>query len=259
MGDYDTNTDKDRAYRDEQILRRLYFDEGLSVGDIAKACDCDDTTVYRWMGKFGIDTDSNKPYRNEDTLRNLYHEKRLSLAEVAKECDCTVSTIVRWMDKFGIGRRNRSESHISDKRLLDEEWLREKYHGEMMSITDISELLGLSRMPVYRALERFDIETHSRGYKVETIHPGFMLHNQGYEIAYAHYYDENGNQRQDRLRLHRLLAVSEHGFDTVCDMEVHHKNNVPWDNRPDNLELMSKVEHATHHFEGRGGLQPWQG
>jgi|GEM_PF-3600453 len=51
------------------------------------------------------------------------------------------------------------------------------------------------------------------------------------------------------VKVHRLLAVSEFGFDAVTDKVVHHKNDIPWDNRPENLEPMGRAEHTAHHRE----------
>jgi len=48
---------------------------------------------------------------------------------------------------------------------------------------------------------------------------------------------------------HRLIAVAEHGFDAVCDKVVHHKNRIPWDNRPENLEVMDQDKHMKVHWE----------
>lgn len=46
---------------------------------------------------------------------------------------------------------------------------------------------------------------------------------------------------------HRLLAVSEFGFDAVSENDVHHINGVEWDNRPNNLELMPHGDHRAYH------------
>lgn len=51
----------------------------------------------------------------------------------------------------------------------------------------------------------------------------------------------------DSVLVHRLMMVAKHGFDALDGMHVHHKNEIRWDNRPSNLELMTPSEHATHH------------
>lgn len=55
----------------------------------------------------------------------------------------------------------------------------------------------------------------------------------------------------DTVRVHRLLAVSEYGLSELKGKEVHHKNGIKWDNRPENLEIMTKEEHASHHLNNR--------
>lgn len=52
-----------------------------------------------------------------------------------------------------------------------------------------------------------------------------------------------------QVYVHRLVAVAEHGFDDVSNAIVHHKNGVPWDNRPENLEVMTQSEHVRRHHK----------
>jgi len=49
--------------------------------------------------------------------------------------------------------------------------------------------------------------------------------------------------------IHRLVAVAEHGYESVDGKIVHHKNGVPWDNRPENIELLTVAEHNRKHQE----------
>lgn len=55
------------------------------------------------------------------------------------------------------------------------------------------------------------------------------------------------NSEKTYLKVSRLLAISEYGFDEVCGKVVHHKNGIPWDDRPSNIELMTQSEHMSHH------------
>ena len=52
-----------------------------------------------------------------------------------------------------------------------------------------------------------------------------------------------------QVSIHRLLAVSEYGFDTVANKEIHHKNGIKWDNRPNNIEPLTTREHRQVHAE----------
>jgi hypothetical protein len=56
-------------------------------------------------------------------------------------------------------------------------------------------------------------------------------------------------EKRDRVRIHRLLAVAKFGFDSIKGKIVHHKSHIPWDNRPKNIELMTKSEHQSYHRE----------
>jgi hypothetical protein len=51
--------------------------------------------------------------------------------------------------------------------------------------------------------------------------------------------------------VHRLQAVAELGIDATRGKHVHHVNEIPWDNRIDNLELMTPAEHGRHHASQR--------
>lgn len=108
-----------------------------------------------------------------------------------------------------------------------------------LSVGEIAEIYGVTPPTIRRNAKNLEIDAN-----VYTVHelPYLRTNNYGHEVI-QHCY--NGNRY--RFYLHRLLAVSEHGFDRVKDNVVHHTNHIPWDNRPDNIELMQFGKHSSLH------------
>lgn len=82
--------------------------------------------------------------------------------------------------------------------------------------------------------------------------PPFGHSTRGYE-----WWQHNPKEGENyKVYVHRLLAVSEYGYESVKDKSVHHRNGIVWDNRPENIEVMSPEEHAKLHspdmLKGRG-------
>lgn len=144
---------------------------------------------------------------------------------------------------------NSSDSLISE---LEYPWrheglMRRLYVEEKMSQTEIADRLGCAPSTVVNWLDEHDIETRS-------ISEGQVV-RYGTENCASYLPRKNGTVEWNttidgtsyRVYVHRLLAVAKYGFDAVVDHEVHHKNHVPWDNRPSNIELLTKSEHSSHH------------
>lgn len=191
--------------------------------------------------------DKDRPWRDAEVLEYLYHDEGLTQSEVADVLDTVQTTVQRWMNKHDIDARSRSEANISDERLLDEDWLREQYSDNGRTAYDIADDLGCSKTAVLRAIHRADIEPHSQAVHKKTIHPTFDLHHDGYVRVTSHDYVDGELANTDQIRLHRLLAVAEYGFEAVQEKDVHHVNHIPWDNRPENIELPTRAEHKRHH------------
>ena len=130
----------------------------------------------------------------------------------------------------------------TEKPYKDKELLRRLYWDEKMSTKEISEEFGCSSGTVSAWLNKHDIETRTAGETIrlkQTEKPlKLSLSTWGHvEIYHAH----------EAIAIHRIMAVAEWGFDAVCGMVVHHKNHIPWDNRIENLELLTSGEHTIHH------------
>lgn len=133
------------------------------------------------------------PWRDEELLRELYLDEGYSTEQMASGWDCGTTTIINWMDRYGIERRS---------------WREAGKHS-------------------WGAPPGCPLRTMKRGHEAW--------------------------QASDRsFAVHRLLAVAEFGVDAVKGVHVHHKNGIKWDNRPDNLELVTNSEHQRRHMKVSG-------
>jgi predicted DNA-binding protein YlxM (UPF0122 family) len=165
-------------------------------------------------------------YRDKDELRRLYVDEGLDQPEISDIYDVSQATISRWIRKHNITRP-----------LDDEDYLREKYWEENMSLSEIADEIGCWKGSVGKAMERHGIERRE------------MLSNPSIHTnIYGHEYSSS---QSDHVYIHRLLAVAEYGVEKVKGNDIHHINGVPWDNRPDNIEPLSREEHNRIHLPER--------
>ncbi|MDF9748384.1 HNH endonuclease signature motif containing protein [Natrinema salsiterrestre] len=187
-----------------------------------------------------------KPWHDEETLRELYYDEGLSTDEIGKELGCAGRTVRDWFDKLDIDTRSQAEARLEYPNLADEEWLREKYTEEGLTAPQIADALGCSKGAVLHWVHEHGIKPHSQGVATATGHPSFD-HHRGYYRATSHNYADGEQVGTDTIRVHRLVAVAEWGFDAVADKHVHHRNGFKWDNRPENLQLVTNAEHRRVH------------
>lgn len=131
-----------------------------------------------------------------------------------------------------------------DSDYTDAEKLRSMYWDRGLSLRKIADKLDVTLDKIVYQFEANNIETRE-GY-AEQSHASLTTDKSGYEL-WKTYIDGE----YPRVRVHRLLAIAEYGFDAVCGKEIHHKNNIQWDNRPENIEPMTTTEHRKHHAEKR--------
>jgi transcriptional regulator with XRE-family HTH domain len=132
----------------------------------------------------------------------------------------------------------------------DEDVLYKLYHEERLSQADIADRLGCRHETVRRWLNKHDsIEPRTfseslknrfeqKGHPARKERCSYFMDNEGYMIASDSY---------KQVRIHRLIAVAEHGFSDVSENVVHHKRQIPWLNYAENLEVMSRSDHMSHH------------
>lgn len=175
-------------------------------------------------------------------LNELYWERNMSQYEIAEKLDVTQSAVSIWMVDYGIETRGENIPANTERPWRSREKLMQRYIIEEDSIEKISEDWQCSSETIHRWLNTFEIETRGHSDFRKTNHAFFYTRKDGYE---------EWSVQDGCLLVHRLLAVSEFGFEEVCGKVVHHKNEIPWDNRDDNIELMELGEHSRYHLSGR--------
>ena len=120
--------------------------------------------------------------------------------------------------------------------------LKELYWSKGLSQKKIADKYGVCRKTISYWMNKHGVETRK--------HKKYVAGSFDFHDGYARFRTQvDGESKQ--VRIHRLVAVAEHGFDAVKDKVVHHKNGVKWDNRPSNLELMKATEHTIMHNRER--------
>jgi predicted DNA-binding protein YlxM (UPF0122 family) len=190
------------------------------------------------------------PYRDKEWLRERWFSD-MTLGEIAEEADCVKGTLTRWAREHGLPHHNAANPWH------DEEKLHEMYWEDWMSIEDIADHFDCSLGAIHRTMQRFGIEIRSgsAAHLASRPYAQYRTHPTGYEIVASEY-----DGKTDQARVHSLVAIAN-GEDPYkvfsADYAVHHENHIPWDNRPENLTLLTTHEHQKLHAEDRwksGGL-----
>jgi len=192
-------------------------------------------------------TDREQPlYRDKDWLEVQIVEKERTQQDIGDQCGVDQSTISTWKDKFGI------KENEGPRLWRYPSVLRELYHEQNLSQREIADKLGCCHKSVGDQMKKHGIEADTPNQERP---PYLHIHESGYwkwrcRIDYEWHH----------VLEHRLLAVAEYGFDKVSQNVVHHRNHHSVDNRPENLELMTRSEHTSYHktHPGFGHLETHQ-
>lgn len=112
-----------------------------------------------------------------------------------------------------------------------------------MTQQQIADRLGCTRRTIAEWFSRHGIEARKGRPRRPWVY--YETHSTGYE----HWQDDCLPSRGKVCKVHRLAAVAWFGWDAIQGKHVHHDNGIPWDNREENLELLTPSEHMKHHHE----------
>lgn len=132
----------------------------------------------------------------------------------------------------------------------NEETLREMYHGNGMTQAEMAEELDCPLQTMRYWFDKYDIETRPSGWYMrrKPAHHTFD-ETTGYEKWRTVVCGE-----RETVMVHHLILVAkgEDPHKVFSDgFDAHHKNKMRSDNRPDNLKIMKRCEHARMHANER--------
>lgn len=140
---------------------------------------------------------------------------------------------------------------MKEKPHLDKEKLEELYYEEQMSAPEIAELSSVTDQSVYEAMDRFGLERDATRYgsKSRVRYATLYTTHKGHE-RWVSKHRENGNRVTKSVMVHQILAIAS-GMDPdkifSGQVNIHHKNEIPWDNRPENIEMKDIWPHMKEH------------
>jgi len=181
-------------------------------------------------------------YHDEEWLRAEYVDAERTTTDIADECDVTAETIRRWLNKHDIDLR---VTWLSDG---EKEQIRERYRNTTLKQKEIAEEFGVSEAKVSNIVSDIDRYEPASLYQHVT--------ERGY-VSYQLYY---GGEHVARFYEHQVVALLD-GYEMGGSNVVHHENGVPWDNRPENLSVMSREEHQKNEMNGpigNKGKEHWR-
>lgn len=113
--------------------------------------------------------------------------------------------------------------------------LHELYWDDGLSLREIASQFNCHHTTVREYFEAYDIpRREGGGHPERTAYAALSQHPNGYEMWV---------DGHEAVLVHRLVMVAEHGFGALEGRHVHHQSRIPWDNRPENLELVTPRVH----------------
>ena len=221
-----------RKLPDDESIRRLYVDCGLSERAIAEKYSVKRGTVVGRMRRAGIVPRPNRKSPPDDILMEMLSDRTKPIKLLMKELNLSRSTIGYHMDRLGLRRR---EVHTG---FFDDEKLKELYLEKKLCAREIGEVLNRSPGTIAKHIERLGIARGSSGAQFNyTNRNAKMPTYNGYILVRD---STNPRSREDGyVFAHVLVAERTIGRQLRKEEVIHHIDFVKGNNSLRNLHIFA--------------------
>ena len=164
------------------------------------------------------------PEVTKEAIENAYKtggslEGAALILGVSKKC------VLNWMKKHNISRNKPVDPQIIWEMSLT------------MSSKEIANALGYSQTQINKIAK-------VNGFQIgDTFHKGYATTHNGYQMRFC-----SGDRKSGYMLIHRAMMEEKIGRKLNPNEIVHHINGNKTDNRIENLQIMSKSDHARLHY-----------
>lgn len=136
-------------------LRRLYVEEQLTTGEIARRVGLSSSGVWKLLTRAGVPMRQRgvQPRLAEDDLRRWYEDEGLSTIEIAKRTGMSSSGVHSALVRAGIPRRPLVGTELT----IDDQTLEQLYVVERIGSDELAERFGVATWAVRRRLRQAGI------------------------------------------------------------------------------------------------------
>ena len=166
---------------------------------------------------------------SKELLIDEYLNKGKPMHQIAEENNVAVGTVYNYIKKYGIQSRKRMSEET--KRKISESLKDKPFKPRGAMSEDTKRKISEARQGKFKLSSRFGGHTKKRD---------------GYIAVYI---PSHPSANKDGYVMEHVLVMENHIGRHLTDGEVvHHKNKTKDDNRIENLQLMTKQEHARFHM-----------